>query len=77
MSDKDIYIKLANELVDVWRPVRAREIDKNTYEILVQEYDEQIEEWQFKPGDIVICEHICLERGEVLAAVRCVDDNNH
>lgn len=75
MSDRTIYIKLVNEPVDVWRPVRAREIDKNTYEILMQEYDGQIEEWQFKPGEIVICERISLESGEVFAAVRCIDDN--
>lgn len=50
-----IYVRLLNEGVDVWRPVRARRLGEATYEIAADPVPAD-EEWSFQPGDIVVGE---------------------
>lgn len=63
-----IFIRLADEGVDVWRPVAAEQQRDGVYRILEQPYDRQLEHWQFEPGDDVRCESRNLHGGPVLVA---------
>ncbi|MEI6221433.1 MAG: hypothetical protein WCP97_01580 [bacterium] len=54
---KTIFIRLLNEGTEVWRPVEGLSIRDNIYQLLpTDDYDPQIEEWEFKPGTYVYCE---------------------
>jgi hypothetical protein len=68
-----IYIALLDEGVDVWRPVQAERLSGNTYRILSQPYDREIESWQFEPGDVVLCEIVESSDGRILAATKKVN----
>lgn len=50
---KTIYVKLVNEDIDVWRPVKAFEIDNSSYQISDMETVPDSEVWEFSPGAIV------------------------
>ena len=50
-----IYVPLLEEGIDVWRPVLARRISGDTYRILDQDYDRDVETWEFEPGSVVTC----------------------
>ncbi len=63
-----IYVALLDEGVDVWRPVEALYVKENVYKILVQPYDPAIENWQFQPGELVVCEMVESSNGSILAA---------
>ena len=65
-----IYVALADESVDVWRPVQAEHVHGNVYRILDQEYNRSIESWEFEPGEEVICELIESSGGRILAATK-------
>ena len=69
MSEVEIFVRLMDEPVDVWRPVRAEHLYDSCYRIVEQEYDRDIEEWQFEPGDCVLCEMVDASEGSFLAAV--------
>lgn len=57
MSEQEtIYVPLLDEDIDVWRPVKARKLSEDTYLILDQDYDRDVETWQFEPGALVHCE---------------------
>ena len=62
-----IFVSVADEGVDVWRPVAAQQRD-SVYRILEQPYDRELEHWQFEPGDEVKCESRNLDDGPVLVA---------
>ena len=64
-----IFVKLLDEAVDVWRPVRAEHLHDNVYRILDQAYDRDIETWEFAPGSEVKGELIDASDGRILAAV--------
>ena len=66
----EIYVKLLDEGVDVWRPVRAEHLQDDIYSIIDQPYDRETESWEFEPGDEVMCEVIDLYEGRTLAATR-------
>jgi hypothetical protein len=51
----EIFVSLIGEGVDVWRPVRAEHVHGNVFKIVDQPYDREIENWQFEPGDEVVC----------------------
>ena len=69
MSDvRQIFVRLVDEVVDVWRPVEARHCFDNVYRILDQPYDRDLEAWEFGPGDVVVCKLADLSGGQVLAA---------
>ena len=64
----EIYMKLLDEGVDVWRPVLAEFLHDDIYSIIDQPYDRETEIWEFEPGDEVVCEVIDLYEGRTLAA---------
>lgn len=64
-----IYVALLDEGVDVWRPIEAQHLSGNTYLIVEQHYDRELESWQFEPGDTVVCEVVEASDGKILAAV--------
>ena len=50
-----IFVRLVDEPVPVWRPVQAEKLGESTYLISDQEYDREIEDWEFEPGEKVEC----------------------
>jgi hypothetical protein len=70
MSDV-IHVALLNEGMTVWRPVPARKLADGSYLLERPEnYDPDLEDWQFPPGAIVVCEPRATADGTILAAVR-------
>jgi hypothetical protein len=65
-----IFVRLIDEPVDVWRPVQAERQTDNIYRIVDQTYDRDIETWEFGPGEEVVCEIIDSSDGQILAATR-------
>lgn len=70
MSESEIFVRLPDENIDVWRPVRAEQTGPDRYRIVQQPYDREIERWEFEPGDEVICELISSNDDDFLAATR-------
>jgi hypothetical protein len=68
MNRTTIYVRLLDENVDVWRPVEARPVGENEYVILGEDPDPEVERWDFRPGQRVVCDLA----GTVLTAVRLV-----
>jgi hypothetical protein len=66
----EIFVRLLDENVDVWRPVKAEEIAADRFRIVDQPYDRDTERWEFEPGDEVTCELVASEDGHFLAATR-------
>jgi hypothetical protein len=69
-TPETIYVALADEAVQVWRPVLAQHLQGDRYRILEQPYDTTSERWEFVPGDDVICEFVEAHEGKILAARR-------
>lgn len=65
-----IYVRLIDEAVDVWRPVRAEHLRDDVYRVGEQPYDRTSERWEFEPGDEVVCGLIESADGPILAALR-------
>jgi hypothetical protein len=65
-----IFVKLMDEAVDVWKPVMAVHVRDSIYLISAPDDDSCEESWQFQPGEAVVCEQIPAEDGTMLAAVR-------
>lgn len=63
-------MKLLDEGIEVWRPVRAEHLHDNIYSIAEQSYDRETENWEFEPGAEVVCELIDMYEGRYLAATR-------
>ncbi|MBX3431170.1 MAG: hypothetical protein KF779_16405 [Hyphomonadaceae bacterium] len=71
MNDvRQIFVRLLGEGVDVWRPVQAQRLGDDLYLVLDQQYDRDVEQWQFEPGSRVLCEQIQSDSGLILAATR-------
>jgi hypothetical protein len=68
-----IFVKLIDERVDVWRPVQAKRLSDGVYRIAQQPYDRELEEWEFGPGEQVVCELIESSDGPMLAATRAAE----
>jgi hypothetical protein len=66
----DIFVNLVGELVSVRRPVQAQHLHDDVYEIADQPYDREIENWEFEPGDQVVCALTDSDDGPVLTATR-------
>ena len=73
MNSTTIYVKLIDEPVPVWRPVKAEQIAGNVYLIVSQPYDQDTEQWEFPPGERVVCKILLLTDGPTLAAVRSAE----
>lgn len=70
MNLAEILVRLLDENVDVWRPVRAEQIASDRFRILEQPYDRGTERWEFEPGDEVMCEFVDFDDGSFLAAIK-------
>ena len=53
MASKQVYVALLDEGVDVWRPVRARDLGSGHFEVMG--IVPAMERWQFEPGTRVRC----------------------
>lgn len=73
MTDETVYVALLDEGLEVWRPVKARRVTRDTYEILEQEYDRNLETWAFEPGTVVECQRRVRDDRKVLIATKAVD----
>jgi hypothetical protein len=74
MDRVQVYVRLLDENVDVWRPVQAEQLRENVYKLVDQPYDRAIEKWQFEPGDVVVCDIVESYDGRILAAIRVSAD---
>jgi len=52
INTSQIYVKLLDEMVEVWRPISASHPGGNIYKIEKQEIPDY-ENWEFQPGDTV------------------------
>ena len=65
-----IYVQLLDEGTIVYRPVSAKQISEDIYEILGDDiYDTSIESWEFPPRTKVVVKKKILSDGEALVAV--------
>ena len=65
-----IFVRLLDEGVDVWKPVQAQPESDGVYRIADQPYDRAVEQWEFGPGEDVVCDLISSSDGLILAAIR-------
>lgn len=64
-----VHVRLLDEAVDVWRPVRARALSEHLFR-LSEDPRPDDERWSFAPGDAVVVERRRGDDGaEVLIAV--------
>lgn len=75
MTEETVYVRLLDEGLDVWRPVRARRLSADRYLIMEQEYDRDIETWAYEPGTVVECRREPRNDHELTFAVRAVERN--
>jgi len=61
-----VFVRLLDEVTDVWRPVKAHRLGETTYKI-ADEPVHKDESWSFQPGDVVVVEH--RPDGQSLVAV--------
>lgn len=69
----DIYVKILNEDLLVWRPIKAKNLNNSFFQIIdktdfINKFDEELE---FKYGEIVQCKYI---NGEYYAIKNVVLD---
>jgi hypothetical protein len=62
MGTVQVYVALIDEAVDVWRPVQARAVGDDVFELLGIVPPE--ESWQFQPGARVRCDMRAFANGE-------------
>lgn len=70
-----ILVPMLDEGTDVWRPVPAEHVRGGTYRLLYELDPTRLDEnWQFLPGEIVICEERIGPAGAVqlIAVMRAV-----
>ncbi|MEZ4287767.1 MAG: hypothetical protein R3A47_06400 [Polyangiales bacterium] len=66
-----VFVQLLNEGTVVFRPTWARPLAPSVVELLTPEdYDQDDEEWEFKPGSIVKIETRFVDGEEIYVAVR-------
>lgn len=70
MKTETIYVYLLDEGTDVWRPVAALPLGGQRYRILSDNANYCDENWEFKTGQIVLCELKKLSDGECLVATQ-------
>jgi hypothetical protein len=75
-NEIQIFVRLLDEDVDVWRPILAEHRLGSLYRIVEQPYDEESEKWEFRPGRTVVCEQIETSEGRILAAIREAGDDD-
>ena len=48
-----VYVKLVNEAVEVWRPVKAIQTNENRYQLVEDQSIPEDEDWEFAPGEVI------------------------
>ena len=75
-EDRKIYVRLLDEGLDVWKPIDARMVGENVFQISDQPYDSDLETWEFEPGDFVFCKARRFDEDRVLIAMRRLKTSN-
>ena len=70
MTLAEIFVRLLDENVDVWRPVKAERIASDRFRIVEQPYDRDTERWEFEPGEEVMCELLDSDDEAFLASTK-------
>jgi hypothetical protein len=73
LNEEIIYVQIINEAVPVWRPLWADRLKENVYRIksfAVFDPNDEFEELEFKPDEIVICERQKKSEGHCLVAIK-------
>ena len=65
----EIYVKLLDEGVDVWRPVPARDLGEGLFRLDPSQVPDETETWEFPPGAVVAGAMTKLSEGVCLVAV--------
>jgi hypothetical protein len=65
----EIYIYLEGEGVDAWRPVLAKPLGNNLFQILSENENPKDEKWQFSTGETVRCCTKELSDGPAIVAI--------
>jgi len=74
-STKPVYVRLLNEGTTVYRPVKVATVEGGAVKLIAPPgFDSEDEEWEFRPGSIVLLKEQILEGKEVLIAVSLVRD---
>lgn len=68
---RNIYVRLLKEGTVCYRAVKAAEVENGKYQIIgMDNYDTDIEEWEFSPGTIVhVQQHMFSDNSEGLLAI--------
>jgi hypothetical protein len=66
-----IYVALLNEGTDCWRPVMAKHVSDDLFQIADPQPED--EEWEFKPGQVVRCKERTFQSGSGLGAFESID----
>lgn len=67
-----VYVYLLDEGTDVWRPVQARKVADDCYQLVSVNSDPVDEQWEFNTGDVVRCKTRRLSGGDRLVAYELV-----
>lgn len=68
-----IYVRLLDEGIEVFRPVKASHVKEKLYRILDEGFDPESEIWEFLPETIVQTELLENDKGgKFLAALKAV-----
>jgi len=70
-----IYVFLLDEGTEVWRPIQARHLGDDRFQITSINDDPDDEHWQFSTGDIVRCSRRRLSDGIRLVAYERVEQS--
>ena len=69
MEEVEIYVRLLDEGVSVWRPLPALEAGEGYRLLAASDLDQETEELEFAPGTLVRVETKTLEGARVQVAV--------
>jgi len=72
----EVFVRLLDEGVDVWRPVEADLVADGTFRLASMDPPPD-ESWEFPPGAIVRCELKCLSVGLSWVAIAGEPDAFH
>ena len=62
-EEKTILILLLNEGLDVWKPVKAIEVETSVFKIISENKHPDDEHWEFNYHDLVKCKEKTLNDG--------------
>ena len=75
LSIETIYVRLLDEGINVYKPVQAEKLGNYLYKILddsKKAYEEYLEIWEYKTGDIVKCAYKKLSNKNILLDIQKV-----